>query len=214
MSEYAGKYQDCNIPSRWPFAQLAGSVAAARPDLIIHVGDYLYRESACPANDTRAVRAARTATTGRPGKPTSSRPPRRHCARRHGSRVRGNHGICKRAGAGYFRLLDPRPAQAPPCVELVPSLHRHRGRANHSSCWIRATPPTVSMRQPPPMPSRFAAMRPAPAAGFSAHRPVWGFRSTARPSMPPCSRLWRPDGRLPDGITLVLAGHIHLCGGA
>ena len=30
---------------------LAKSVAAARPDLVIHVGDYLYRESPCPKND-------------------------------------------------------------------------------------------------------------------------------------------------------------------
>ena len=29
--EYAGRFQDCNIPSRWPFAQLAASVAVAKP---------------------------------------------------------------------------------------------------------------------------------------------------------------------------------------
>src|SRR4029078_370637 len=39
--------------------------------------------------------------------------------------VRGNHQICRRAGPGYFRLLDPTPAQTaptqtPPCVELIP----------------------------------------------------------------------------------------------
>jgi hypothetical protein len=41
--------------------------------------------------------------------------------------VRGNHEICRRAGPGYFRLLDPTPAQTtpaqspPPCVELIRS---------------------------------------------------------------------------------------------
>src|SRR5215468_61773 len=31
--EEQGKFQDCNIPARWPFASLAASVAAAKPDL-------------------------------------------------------------------------------------------------------------------------------------------------------------------------------------
>jgi hypothetical protein len=41
--ENACKFQDCNDPARWPFAQVAASVAAGKPDLIIHVGDYLHR---------------------------------------------------------------------------------------------------------------------------------------------------------------------------
>jgi hypothetical protein len=39
--ESGGKFQECDNPSKWPFAQLAASVAAAKPDLVIHVGDYL-----------------------------------------------------------------------------------------------------------------------------------------------------------------------------
>ena len=55
--EEQGKFQDCNIPARWPFASLAASVAAAKPDLVIHVGDYLYRESACPPRDSGCARS-------------------------------------------------------------------------------------------------------------------------------------------------------------
>src|SRR5262249_46767840 len=55
--EERGKFQDCNIPARWPFASLAASVAAAKPDLVIHVGDYLYRESACPPRDSGCARS-------------------------------------------------------------------------------------------------------------------------------------------------------------
>jgi len=36
---------------------LAASVAAAKPDLVIHVGDYLYRESACPPRDSGCARS-------------------------------------------------------------------------------------------------------------------------------------------------------------
>ena len=35
--------------SPWPFPKIAATAAAARPDLVIHVGDYHYREAPCPA---------------------------------------------------------------------------------------------------------------------------------------------------------------------
>src|SRR5476651_2734446 len=40
--------QACNDPVAWPFAGLAKAAAALKPDLVIHLGDYLYRESLCP----------------------------------------------------------------------------------------------------------------------------------------------------------------------
>jgi hypothetical protein len=39
--------QACNDPQQWPFAQVASQAAQEKPDLVIHVGDYLYRESPC-----------------------------------------------------------------------------------------------------------------------------------------------------------------------
>ena len=41
--------QDCNDPQAWPFAAIARAAAARRPDLVLHVGDYYYREGPCPA---------------------------------------------------------------------------------------------------------------------------------------------------------------------
>jgi hypothetical protein len=115
----SGKFQDCNNPSLWPFAQLAASVAAAKPDLVIHVGDYLYRESACPPRDQGCKDSPHRddwptwqADFFAPAAPALRAAP--------WIVVRGNHEICKRAGAGYFRLLDPAPAQTPPpCVDLI-----------------------------------------------------------------------------------------------
>src|SRR5215207_3699098 len=40
--------QDCSDPDAWPFATIAAQMAAWQPELIIHVGDYFYREAACP----------------------------------------------------------------------------------------------------------------------------------------------------------------------
>jgi hypothetical protein len=55
--EDRGKFQDCNNPALWPFVQVAQSVADAKPDLVIHLGDYLYRESACPQDDAGCARS-------------------------------------------------------------------------------------------------------------------------------------------------------------
>ena len=41
-------FQNCNDAATWPFATVAATAAAAAPDLVIHVGDYHYRENACP----------------------------------------------------------------------------------------------------------------------------------------------------------------------
>ena len=39
--------QDCSNPKDWPFQEVAEHGAAEKPDLVIHVGDYLYRERIC-----------------------------------------------------------------------------------------------------------------------------------------------------------------------
>src|SRR5262245_29308230 len=43
-------FQSCNDPDDWEFAKIARQVAASKPDLIIHVGDYIYREQQCTDN--------------------------------------------------------------------------------------------------------------------------------------------------------------------
>src|SRR5829696_3291277 len=48
VNDWEKKYQACNDPESWPFAEVAQAVADWDPDLIVHAGDYLYRESPCP----------------------------------------------------------------------------------------------------------------------------------------------------------------------
>jgi len=40
--------QGCNALQSWPFRLVADDVAEIAPDLILHVGDLIYRERACP----------------------------------------------------------------------------------------------------------------------------------------------------------------------
>ena len=101
-------FQACNDAAQWPFPQVAGAAADARPDLVIHVGDYHYRENACPAGNA-----------GCAGSPWGYgwdtweadlfAPARRLFAVAPWIVVRGNHESCNRAGQGWWRFLDPRP---------------------------------------------------------------------------------------------------------
>jgi hypothetical protein len=101
-------YQACNDRDAWPFAQVATAAAAMRPDLVIHVGDYHYRENACPSGNA-----------GCAGSPWGYgwdawdadlfTPARALFAAAPWIVVRGNHESCNRAGQGWWRFLDPRP---------------------------------------------------------------------------------------------------------
>jgi hypothetical protein len=102
--------QNCNDPNGWPFARVAALAAARKPDLVVHVGDYYYREAACPAGDVRCAGspfgdrwATWKAELFDPAKPLLAAAPWVF--------TRGNHEDCKRGGAGWFRLLDA--ARAP-----------------------------------------------------------------------------------------------------
>jgi hypothetical protein len=208
--EDSGKFQDCNNPSLWPFAQLAASVAAAKPSLIIHVGDYLYRESVCPPRDQGCTGsphgddwATWKADFFAPAAPALWAAP--------WIVVRGNHEICKRAGAGYFRLLDPSPATAPPpCTDMIGqftvTVAGQSFIVMDSSNAADACPCDAASYA-----AEFAAMRPAPGTWLLSHRPVWGFRThrqTVNATLQAALAAW--DGKLPDGIALALAGHIHV----
>src|SRR5260370_28786262 len=97
--------QDCNDINAWPFPKIAAMAAAARPDLVIHVGDYHYREGACPADSAGCAGRpwgygwdAWNADFFAPAAPLFAAAP--------WVMVRGNHEDCSRAGEGWFRFLD------------------------------------------------------------------------------------------------------------
>ena len=102
------EFQDCNDADGYPFARVAASAAAWKPDLVIHVGDYHYREDPCP--------------DGRPGCAGSPfgygwdawnadffAPARALLGAAPWVVARGNHETCVRGGQGWWRFLDPRP---------------------------------------------------------------------------------------------------------
>ena len=105
-SEHAA--QPCNDANQYPFAKVAAAAAAWKPDLVVHVGDFLYRENACPAGNAGCAGSpwgygwdTWNADFFRPAEPLLRSAP--------WVMVRGNHESCARAGQGWWRLIDPRP---------------------------------------------------------------------------------------------------------
>ena len=108
MKKADNAYQACNDPQAAPFATVAASAAAWRPDLVVHVGDYHYRENACPEGNTGCAGSpwgygwdTWREDFFRPAAPLLAAAP--------WVVVRGNHETCVRGGQGWWRFLDPRP---------------------------------------------------------------------------------------------------------
>ncbi|WP_297692928.1 metallophosphoesterase [Phenylobacterium sp.] len=104
-----GLVQNCNDPvAGWPFAQVARLAAAQHPDLVIHLGDYYYREAPCPPA-TEACAGSPYGDRWATWKAELFDPARPLLAAAPWVFVRGNHEDCARGGAGWFRLVDPLP---------------------------------------------------------------------------------------------------------
>jgi predicted phosphodiesterase len=180
--------QDCLNPEAWPFARIAASAAALRPDLVIHTGDYLYRESACPTGAKGCEQfpsgdtfAAWNADFFTPARPLLAVAPWIF--------VRGNHESCARAGEGFHRLLDPAPFN-PVCLDepepyLVPFSNLRF--AVLDSSLKETTRPRLDRLKPLKL-SRDILL---------THRPLWS-EDTSSPLGPV------------SGVKLVFTGHWHL----
>src|SRR5262249_3365239 len=101
------KMQNCD--EDWPYRKIARHAAEARPDLVIHVGDYLYRES-CNADTTDCSKTP-TGYGWEQWRDDFFRPSAPLFAAAPWIMGSGHNEICTRGGEGWFRFLDhARPA--------------------------------------------------------------------------------------------------------
>ena len=98
--------QECNNPAAWPFRAGAAYVAALKPDLIVHVGDFHYRETPCPAGNAGCA-GSPSGDTWAVWKEDFFAPAGDLLAVAPWVMVRGNHEECERGGRGWARTLDP-----------------------------------------------------------------------------------------------------------
>lgn len=109
--------QDCANPSAWPWPRIAAAAARVRPDLVLHVGDYHYREYCDdPATCRPVVEKSLVVGYGWPGwNADFFAPATPLLAAAPWIFVRGNHENCDRAGEGWMRFLSPLAYQ--PCAD-------------------------------------------------------------------------------------------------
>jgi hypothetical protein len=210
--------QNCDNPSDWPFAVVAKLAAAHHPDLVIHVGDYYYRESPCPAGRAGCAGSpwgdnwnSWNADFFQPAEPLLRAAP--------WIMVRGNHEDCDRGGPGWFMLLDGGataltcPADSAPMVISVGGLE----------FYVLDSSGTVDRQAPAGPVAVFAhqldALKTSPPtapAWIITHRPIWGLVPVA--SAGPIGPIELPinateqaaaQGRDLSEVAMVVSGHIH-----
>jgi hypothetical protein len=206
-------FQHCNDPGGWPFARIAALAAARRPDLVIHVGDYYYRETACPRGASGCA-ASPYGDRWPTWKAELFDPAAPLLATAPWVFARGNHEACDRGGAGWFRQLD-----AAPRVQACPSgsqafsvdLGGVRLLVADSADSPDLTAPAAAVAA---FSASLTALRPGgkEPTWIVTHRPVWNsarlgdlvadgrINATLRQAV----RGWDLSG-----VTLVLSGHVH-----
>eukprot|EP00294_Goniomonas_avonlea_P001025 CAMPEP_0114555418 /NCGR_PEP_ID=MMETSP0114-20121206/8738_1 /TAXON_ID=31324 /ORGANISM="Goniomonas sp, Strain m" /LENGTH=524 /DNA_ID=CAMNT_0001740541 /DNA_START=12 /DNA_END=1586 /DNA_ORIENTATION=+ len=98
------KHQHCNDEESWPWARVAQAAASEEPEVVVHLGDYVYRVATCPVGDT-----------GCAGDPFGDNwnswnadfftPAKALLEKAVWVPTRGNHEACQNMGQGFFRLL-------------------------------------------------------------------------------------------------------------
>jgi hypothetical protein len=212
--------QACSDPVKWPFPQLAAAAAKLKPDLVIHVGDDLYRESPCPAGTESCVDSpwGDNWTTWQadfyaPAAPLLAAAPI--------VLTRGNHEDCKRSGPGWLRLQGPLLFDAAaPCVPHLPVYTVDLGG-------LRLAVMDDATAQEAELDQDGAAVYAAELTGLAAipapvwfvhHRPIWaavtgplGIPIGGNLTLIDATRLKALHGgpRIPSNVALMLSGHIH-----
>jgi predicted phosphodiesterase len=212
--------QNCQSPKDWPFAEVAASSAATKPDLIIHVGDYLYRERNCAG------------VNGCPGGPSGDTfetweadfftPARELLSAAPWVVVRGNHESCARAGNGWFSLLDPRPM--PTCEDFTAPYLIQAGnlplavlddstatdamcRPDDAACAAQFAIETDKYTEQ----FRTISSWNMKEAWLLSHRPIWSIKKGGdglQVLNAVLESAW--DRARPQGVELLLAGHTHV----
>jgi hypothetical protein len=99
-----GDFQNCEDPKAWPFHQVMKQVEKEKPDLILHLGDYHYRET-CPKGAPCEKMSKVIGYGWEPWLKDFFEPVAHVSPKVPWMMTRGNHEDCKRAYMGWARLL-------------------------------------------------------------------------------------------------------------
>jgi len=225
----SGWYQNCigdgNGPP-WAFPELAKAAFAEQPDLIIHLGDYIYREAAC----------AVTTEPGCAGSPWGDQwstwdadvfsPTSDLLNLAPWLFVRGNHEDCSRNFRGWSRFLDPRPFESVEsnCRAFSAPYKVHLENLDilvlNTATESTVSNPTASVqkRYTLDFSQAAAAIEPGRRTWLVTHRPLWGvaphwknpLRLEVTDTLLQAALADTPSGAWPQEVELIMSGHVHL----
>jgi hypothetical protein len=207
-------WQDCNSPEGWPFRKLAIAAAALAPEVIVHVGDYYYRESACPP--------LRSSCAGSPHgdnweawKADFFEPAGPLLAAAPWVFVRGNHEICTRGGRGWTRLLSPFPFEGEgACAEREPTYRVDLGGPTLLVMDVTAAEDrSVDTALAPVLAKELSAG--GAVAGpvwYAFHKPIYAALRVVDGASIGDNKTLAAAARdgLPDNVRAILSGHLHV----
>jgi hypothetical protein len=206
------RVQDCNDPAKWPFEIVAGRASAAKPHLVIHVGDYLYREGTCPEGSGKLCGDSPSGDRWETWAADFFTPAAKLLASAPWIFVRGNHEDCARAWRGWFYYLDPRPFNGG-CDDYTPPYVTHLGRFEAAVMdTAAASDTTLAGPQVDIYAAQLASLK-VHNAWLIDHHPFWAMAvlygaAAPAPLKTPLAAAWGKAN--PHGIDLVLSGHTHL----
>jgi hypothetical protein len=207
--------QACNDMAAWPFRLIADIAAEMKPDLVIHVGDYYYRENKCPDNKP-----------GCAGSPSGDgwdswredffAPAGPLLAAAPWVFVRGNHEACGRGGKGWNRLLDGFPISSD-CQNVSPSFTADIGGVQLVVMDVSAVTnvdeanPNRALADTYLPQFEAAKSLGAGPVWLAFHEPIWspvgvkgGEISVGNKTLASAAR-----GVIPPNVQAILSGHIH-----
>jgi len=213
LNDWEKKFQDCNDPAAWPFAQVAASVAAWQPDLIIHVGDYLYRESPCPADMSGCAGspsgdnwATWSADFVAPAAPLFTSAPL--------VVMRGNHETCDRNPDGWFRFFDPRPYQAACQTYTDPYVVPLNGVTLATLDSAEASDTRATPAETQEYTRQFGIIADTAPEGswLVTHRPIWSVFSVEHADTEGENAAYQSaiGDTLSANLSLIVSGHVHI----
>ncbi|MDA7946518.1 MAG: metallophosphoesterase [Hyphomicrobiaceae bacterium] len=202
--------QACNDPDAWPLQKVVAAVAARKPDLVIHVGDYLYRFGPCPP------------PTDCEGSPHGDKfeawvadwidPAQQLFSHVPFVFVRGNHENCGRGGKGWFRYFASG-ARPPECPAVTSPWKVSAGGLD--LIVFDASDGRAPESSPKYLPT-YRRMADAMFSGltretwFLTHRPIWADLVAFGDMIDGDDTQRAAFGKaFPEQISLVLSGHIH-----
>jgi hypothetical protein len=226
-------WQACTDPSlwptQWPFALISSIAANMKPDLVVHVGDYHYRDNPCPSDQPQCAGSpwgygsdVWDADIFQPAAPLLQAAP--------WLMVRGNHESCNRGGQGWYRYLDPNPYSAtkncndpandnvgnyndPWALNLADTQFIAFDSSNAAkSAYAASSLPFMNYQAE--LMSAASLVNPGLLSIMAVHHPILGYTpgstvTGGNPGMLSVMGATFPNAYYPAGIGLAMHGHVH-----